>query len=338
MAKNDKVEELTEVQHIDNDTNGVSKGNTKGHFGRNVALLMLFLLIAAGAVGVNEFRKNNVANQQVLAELQNKYEQKMSAINAHIASLQNEVDELKNRPLSVKNEGVSADFVNHRLQQLKQEMLENGTAESNINESVKYSEEIVTNKKAQEILLASGAMIVRNLAEEGNRFDYEAEVLQILAQGNYQAERYVDVMRRYAFSGIKGRNYLIKSYNKIFAELNDAAVKPAEMEQTQDVQSWQDKILFWVKKLFISKKGSKRPVFTAENDEVYVLVNEGHFGDALNALGNNEKYMRLNSQPLRNWQNQVIAYLEFNHAVDSLIMNCLANLHLKEMERLSAND
>ena len=84
--------------------------------------------------------------------------------------------------------------------------------------------------------------------------------------------------------------------------------------------------------MLISKKGGKRPVFNEKEDEVYTLVNEGDLGNALNALKTSEKYQQMDSSPLMHWQKQAEEYLEFKHAVSGLIMNSLANLHLKEME------
>ena len=125
---------------------------------------------------------------------------------------------------------------------------------------------------------------------------------------------------------------MVKSFNKIFADLNKAKAKKVEVSENNATQSWQDKIIAWAKNFFVSKKGNKRPVFKAENDEVFTLVNEGDLGEALAALKTSEKYSALASYPLEQWQQDIENYLEFKHAVSGLIMNSLANLHLKEME------
>ena len=45
-----------------------------------------------------------------------------------------------------------------------------------------------------------------------------------------------------------------------------------------------------------------------------------------------EKYAKVDSSALQQWQVQTEEYLEFNNAAAGLIMNSIANLHLKEME------
>ena len=62
------------------------------------------------------------------------------------------------------------------------------------------------------------------------------------------------------------------------------------------------------------------------------MVNEGRIKDALEALNISEKYAKVNSEPLLQWRTQAERYLEFDSAVNAVIMNSLANIRLKEME------
>ena len=73
-------------------------------------------------------------------------------------------------------------------------------------------------------------------------------------------------------------------------------------------------------------------MFKQKEDEVYALVNEGNLQEALNEMKTEEKYAKIDSSALQQWQNQTEEYLEFNNAATGLIMNSIANLHLKEME------
>ena len=335
MAKKEnKVDENTAETSIE--ISGEKKAASekkKSHFGRNLAVFVFLLLCGAAAFLAIQLKQTEALNKQALQELQADYEQKLSAVVSKFNGLQNEVAQIKNKPMPSVSGGVSEDFVNQRLMQLKEELIQ---YEKDRDENTEVAQPIVIenspSRQTQEILLASGAIIVRDLAEQGNKFEYESEVLQILAQGNPQAEKYVETMQKYAVSGIKGKNQLIESFNKIFADLNMAKVK-AEPEQTvNNPQDWKGKIIAWAKRFLVSKKGAKRPVFKEKEDEVYILVNEGNLGEALNALKISEKYAGIESSPLIQWQNQVADYLEFKHAATGLIMNSIANLHLKEME------
>lgn len=335
MAKKEnKIKENIETDSfkINEEKKSVSE-QTKSHFGRNLTIFVFLLLCGAAAFLTIQLKQTEELNKRSLQELKTAYEQKLNEVASKVNGLQNEVAKIKNKPAAKMTEGVSEEFVNQRLEQLRQEFMQFESV--NNGESVPIQPiavEATPAKQVQEILLANGAIIVRDLAEQGNKFEYEAEVLQILAQGNPQAEKYVDVMQKYATSGIKGKNQLIKSFNKIFAELNTAKVKAESENVAENPQNWKDKIIFWAKKFFVSKKAVKHPTFKPKEDEVYVLVNEGDLGGALNALKISEKYAGIESTPLEQWQKQVNDYMEFTHAATGVIMNSIANLHLKEME------
>jgi hypothetical protein len=189
-------------------------------------------------------------------------------------------------------------------------------------------------KTPQEVLLAAGAIIVQDMAENGLPIEYESEVLQILAEGNSQAQKYADTAQKYATSGIKGRQMLIKEYNALYAALNDEPEKVAETSAQEEVpQKWQDKFWYWLKKAVVQKKKVKKPEFKAETDEVYELVNAGKLREALLKMKTDSKYNAVNSPILVAWQQQVEDYLAFETAMKGLIMNALANIRLKEMER-----
>jgi len=321
-AENDVSEEKKDIKPV-----------KQSHFGRNLLIFVFLLLAGATAFSSIQLKQTEELNKKAMQELQQSYEQKLKAVTAKVNGLQSEFDIIKNKPNPTFN-GVSEEYLNQRLAQLQQEIVRDEVSEEG-EISVVYPQPVVTDTSAvqtQEVLLASGAIIVRDLAEQGNKFEYEAEVLQILAQGNQQAMKYVDIMQKYAVSGVSGKNQLIKSFNKIFADLNTAKVK-TEPEKTEDASAdWKTKTITWIKKLFVSKKGNKRPVFKEKDDEVYTLVNEGDLGEALNMLKTSEKYSSMDSEPLKQWQKQVEDYLEFKHAATGLIMNSIANLHLKEME------
>lgn len=336
MAKKDnKTEEFEKITDFSEPENKhEDKKKQTSHFGRN---LLVFLLLAVGGVAFSlsvQIKRGEEANKQTLIDLQSSYEQKLNAINTKVNDIQKEINIVKNKPFQNDVNGVSEEFVNQRLEQLKQELTQYKMPENN--EATRINNETTENipaKQTQEILLASGALIVRDLAEQGSKFEYEAEVLQILAQGNSQAMKYVDIMQKFAVSGVNGKNQLIKSFNKIFANLNVAKVKSEpERMQEDSISDWKGKTIAWMKKMFVSKKGNKRPAFKEKEDEVFALVNEGNLGTALNVLKTSEKYSHLDSEPLMQWQEQVKEYLEFEHAVTGLIMNSIANLHLKEME------
>lgn len=324
-----------------------------GHAGRNFLLLVIAVLAAAALLFDFKCKQTAKADGQALAQLQSTYEQKLGAVSARVDALQKELDGVKGGLSASAAESKSdEEYINERMEQIKQDLLQyqaaaltsSAEAESKTADQPQDTAETAENtqgtqstpaavqpavcKQSAEMLLASGAIIVNEMAEQGEKFEYEAEVLQILAQGNSQAEGYVSVMRKYAASGLKGRNALIKTFDRIFAELNSAKIKPEAPAQL----SFKEKTLRWIKKIFISKKSRRRPSFNENTDAVYAAVNEGRLAEALNAMKTDPEYSAVEFAPLAQWQADAAEYLEFKHAANSLIMNSLANIRLKEME------
>ncbi|MBR3677016.1 MAG: hypothetical protein IKN71_07780 [Alphaproteobacteria bacterium] len=325
----------------------------KSQSGRKFMLFILLLILVGGGAAVMHWRQLETQNAATLQNLQKTWENKVTALEIRLNEVEKDVSGLKNRPVVEQVAGVSENQVNQKLAVLREELLrqinsrntdaaadasgETEAEEAPAPEKTLLAPEIVSlvaqERKTQEVLLASGAIIIRDLAEQGVPFAYEAEVLQILARGNELAENYARTIRSFSNSGISGKNQLIRDFRKIFADLNNTELKnqPVE-EKLADDAKWTDKAIYWLKRAFVAQKTPERPQFTVQDDEVLNLVNEGRLNDALNALKTSEKYAKINSLPLNEWRAQTEKYLEFNSAISGLIMNALANIRLKEME------
>lgn len=326
-----------------------------GGWGKFILFLFVLSLGGAGFLAV-QLKQTEQQSAEALQKLQTAYDDKVLAITNRVNLLETEVKGLKDRPIVEHVAGVSENLLNQKLAALREELeyrLANmpaeevandetgksstGAQEVEIQPRVLFAPETVAaaacDQKTQEVLLASGAIIVRDLAEQSVNFAYEAEVLQILARGNELAEEYTRTIRSFANGSISGKNQLIHGFHKVFAELNNAAVKnePKPEVLGKDAK-WTDKIIFWLKKAFIAQRTGKKPVFVENDDEVLALVNEGHITEALNALKTSEKYAKMDSLPLNEWKIQAERYTEFNQAISGLIMNALANIRLKELE------
>ena len=325
----------------------------KHHGGRKFMFVIFLLLLGGVAALAMQLEQTKKLNAESLQQMQAAYDAKLEAFDARVKGLNREVTALKERPIVEKAAGISENQLNQKITALREEMLsyltqqapetetknadetaENtDTAEKQALLASEFSALAAGEKKTQEVLLASGAIIVRDLAEQGISFAYEAEVLQILARGNELAEDYVRVMRNFANTGIVGKHQLIRSFDKIFAELNEARTKVStEPVKKVETRHWYNSAWEWVKQSIMVRKIEKKPVFTAQNDEVFDLVHEGRLQDALNALKTSEKYSKIDSKPLNVWKEQTERYLEFSNAAGGLIMNALANIRLKELE------
>ena len=337
------------------------------HHGWQKFVFFIFLcLLGCVAFLAISLQKTKEQNAETLQKLQKAYEEKIETVALKVNVLEREVAALKDRPIVEQVAGVSENQLNRKIAAMRDEMeyrfsqlteqnpeamkddesAQNSSKGQNESKAETMPEQhralfepqvislVAAEKKTQEVLLASGAIIVRDLAEQGVSFAYEAEVLQILARGNELAENYVHTVRMFANVGVLGKNQLIRNFDKVFADLNNTQTKieAAEKAEIETAKKWYEKALIWLKQSIVVKKGQERPVFTETNDEVYELVHEGRFQDALNAMKVSEKYAKVDSKPLNEWHLQVSRYIQFNNAVSGLIMNALANIHLKELE------
>lgn len=305
---------------------------------------LILALIAAGGFYAAYLEKGIPlfdAPQQIDEKLQQNAEQqssselsmlknKVAILEGQIKILSNEITVIKNTPAT--NEGLVKN-IDARLAQIQQT---NAAAIEQITQQIKaeQSAEAQTAKPtSQEVLLASGALIVRDMAEQGLPFAYEAEVLQILAQGNPQAEQYVAQAQKFAASGLKGAPALIREFNKLYPALNDVpTVNDTPNEATEEPQTWYAKAWQWFKNIAVHRKKMAQPEFNGAEDEVYQQVNAARFAEALNLLKTDSQYTRLSSPALTEWQKQATDYVEFDAAMRALIMNALANIRLQEMQ------
>ncbi len=257
-----------------------------------------------------------------------------------IAVLEGQVRILNNKIIALQN-ATPADSmelvknIDSRLAQIEQANNE-AIAQIMAQVAAEKGETPQANKPAsRDVLLASGALIVRDMAEQGLPFAYEAEVLQILAQGNPQAEQYAATAQQFAASGLKGAPALIREFNKLYATLNDQPTvntTTTEITITDEPQTWYAKTWQWFKNIAVHRKKTAKPEFNANEDEVYQLVNAAHFAEALNVLKTDSQYTRIDAPALAEWQKQASAYVAFDTAMRGLIMNALANIRLQEMQ------
>ena len=339
MAKNNK--QIAENYNEDAENEVIQPAEKKETFADKVKHKLIMLLVLVGICGVAYLAvKSSLNNHSAVQNDANV----VKSLTERVSLLEKRVAELRIAVNAPQNTGISSAELEQRIDALKSEIkqivaddVQNMSVQEKENAEIGLSSvvNVPESKLPQEMLLANGAIMVRDLAEKGLPFAYEAEVLQILAQGNLPAEEYVKTVQKYAASGVKGKSNLIAAFNRFYASLNSpkcAALKEETVSQESEPQTWDEKLWARIKKLIIRKRKKKLPVFAPENDAVYETVNDGKLAEALAAIRTDAKYAQISSSFLEQWQAQVQSYLDFEKAISGLIMNSLAHIRIKEME------
>ena len=327
MAKIEKKEEVTPVAA----ENVESKKKQPRQKSYSVIVCLVLLLCCAGFVAYN-IELTKTLNTDLASQLAADYNKKINNLKKQLQQQETLINQLQ-QPSS-ENLTKSSPLSEEDLQQLAAKIIPLLPQTEKVYDNAPIvSTNVSAAVTAPEVLLAAGALTVKGLAEDGLPFDYETEVLQILAEGNATALNYISTLKKYAVSGIKGRAMLISEFNKVYADLSRPQINKTTEPEIQE--TWNEALMRKLKELVVLKKRENKPalVFPKTPDEIHQLVNNGDFAEALNKIQTDRKYGDINSAELNAWILQTRDYLEFEHSVNGLIMNSLANLHLKEMER-----
>ena len=327
MAKIEKKEDVKPVT-----TDMVESKNKQPRKKSYSGIVCLVLLICCAGFVAYNIELTKTLNTDLAAQLAADYNQKINNLKKQLQQQETLINQLQ-QP-APQNLPETSPLSEENLQQIAAKIIPLLPQTEKVYDNAPAPSANVSNAvTAPEVLLAAGALTVKGLAEDGLPFDYETEVLQILAEGNSTALNYISTLKKYAASGIKGRAMLISEFNKVYADLSRPQINKSTEPEIQE--AWDEALLRKLKELVVLKKRENKPVlvFPKTPDEIHQLVNNGDFAEALNKIQTDRKYGDINSTELNAWILQTRNYLEFEHSINGLIMNSLANLHLKEMER-----
>ncbi len=167
---------------------------------------------------------------------------------------------------------------------------------------------MVTDKGA---VVLTATMLVKDSAERGGSFAYEAEILQQLAGDNAKIKNQVAVISKYAEKGIESNISLIKSFKKVYADL-------LQKQREAYEKTWKDRLNNKISE-YIKVKRVKEdaPAFQANQELAGIKksVDAGNIKKALADLQNINNKELLNEQSLKDWVAEARAKVEFNEAV-----------------------
>lgn len=178
---------------------------------------------------------------------------------------------------------------------------------------------MVTDKSA---VILTAAMLVKDSAERGGSFAYEAEILQQLAGDNAKLKDQVAIVSKYAEKGIENNVYLIKSFKKVYADL-------LQKQREAYEKTWKDRINNKISEYIkVKRVKEETPSFQANQElaDIKKSVESGNIKKALADLQNINNKELLNETSLNKWLDEARAKVEFNEAVTQISAYYLAAL------------
>ena len=174
-------------------------------------------------------------------------------------------------------------------------------------------------------LVLTAAMMVKESADNGISFVYEAEILNQLAKNEAALKSDVETVLLYAREGIKSQNALIQEFQAICERL-------AKVQTRQDLEgkSWKEilniKFSEVVKVKRVNDLAEPKELAQAEDDLMRVnkAVKNAEFSVALDELHQSENPIFENDAALQKWMSEAQARVNFNQAIAHISAHSLA--------------
>lgn len=302
-------------------------------------LTVLILFAAVGVLGYKLWENPQIINQakEMFAKAFDTQDEYQSQIN----DLKRQMDALNEELGSVRGMALNPNLteVNQKIENVEQIMVNTIKSKADVeavlglvvrmdNVEGRVSDLAkVTDKTA---LVLTATMLVKDAAEKGGEFVYEAEVLNELAQGNYKIADEINQINAAAKSGVLSKSELQSDFAEIFAD------KYAEKEIAEPMpEGWKERIYQQVNKVVKVKKlteEAEEPVFT-EEDRSWGIINDmvarGEITKAVAILRKPINAEMLKNEDLSEWLKNADAYCAFYDAVNRITANSLAVMKVK---------
>ncbi len=186
----------------------------------------------------------------------------------------------------------------------------------------------------QSAVVLTAAMMVKDAAERGGSFIYEAEVLNQLAADNTKVKPALEVIQKAAAEGISNNAYLIKSFDEIYSSL-------VEKVKQESAKTWKErlnnKISEYIK---VEKNGEKTPLNQnlQELENVKLLVDAGNLKKAVALLQQLSNPHLKDEQALAAWVEKAQAKTAFDAAVSQIATYYLAALKVNFIKKETQHD
>ena len=186
----------------------------------------------------------------------------------------------------------------------------------------------------QSAVVLTAAMMVKDAAERGGSFIYEAEILNQLAADNLKVKPALEVIQKSAVDGVSNNAYLMKSFAKVYNQLR--LVYQQESEKT-----WKDRLHNKINEFIkVQKNGQQTSVNLnlQKLNNIKILVNSGNIKKAVLALQQISDQTLLENSDLKNWMADAEAKVAFDNAVSQISTYYLAALKVNFIKKETQHD
>lgn len=183
-------------------------------------------------------------------------------------------------------------------------------------------------------LILTTTLLVKESADRGGSFEYEAEMLQQVASNNLKLKEPIASIVKYSTTGVDTTQYLQNEFEIVYAKL-------LELQKMEFEKTWKDrlnnKISEYIK---VKKVNEKDPEFKAnlELEAVKKAVDVGNIKKALTNLENIKNKELLNEDSLKNWMVEAQAKVEFTNAINKISAYYLASMKINFIKKETNND
>ena len=299
-------------------------------------LVFLVVVAAVGTLGYKLWENPQLLHQA--KDMLFKSEPKVDVYQPQIDTLNQQIRNLQAELSMVRGRAENPDFseMNKKIEAIEQVNLNTIKSKADV-ESVlglvmrmdKAEGKIddlakVTNKGALTIM---GAMLIKDAAERGGEFVYEAEVLNEVAKDNVKIAKELALINKIALKGIPTKEELQNKFTDIYAE------KYAKVAEEMAPKDWKERIYQQIGKIIKIRKANEAKSSFSEEDRAWSVVSDFvSKGEIKRAAAIARK--PINEDMLKNekftaWLDEAEVYNNFYDAISKISANTLAVMKIE---------
>lgn len=191
----------------------------------------------------------------------------------------------------------------------------------------------------QGALIITTVMMIKDAAERGNSFTYEAEVLSLLTQKENSLQPAVAELLKFADKKLPSKAELTHNFDSLYQEIS-----AAEEDKALEGKDWKQRLNMKLSEYVTVKRTKPEANDTADEpqnilSELKQNVDDAHFAQAITLLQTPEGQQLSQAYPsLHDWQVEASAHVDFYQAIGQISTYSLALMKLNYVHPENTNN